>query len=270
MGYCWKCGNKLEEGTAFCPKCGSAVNQPSSHDYIKEDKVIRSVGLAVVGVLIAVAVLIVVLLAVGVLPGIQSPFGTIGSGHAVTTQVNVTDFTAVSASQGFNVVITQGNTFSIKVTTDDNLQQYIDVHKDGATLYVQLQPGLAFTTSQLKAEITMPDIQTIQLSGGSVANAAGFNLNHEFTVDLSGGSRATVTGQAADLAISGSGGSNINLQDFQVQNAQVDLSGGSQARINLNGRLDASLSGGSQLHYRGNPSMGNIDTSGGSSISPIT
>ncbi|NLF88449.1 zinc-ribbon domain-containing protein [Candidatus Bathyarchaeota archaeon] len=269
MGYCWKCGNKLEDDMAFCPKCGSAVNQPSSHDYVKEDKVIRTVGLAIVGVLVAVAVLIVVLLAVGVLPGIQSPFGTIGSGHATTVQYNFTDFTAVSASHGFTVSLTQGTTYNIGIITDDNIQQYIDVRREGSTLYIGLKPGMGVTTTQLRAEITVPTLTNLQLSGGSQANG-DFNMSGNFVVDLSGGSRVIMSGAAADLAVSGSGGSQVNLQDLQVQNAQVDLSGGSQARINLTGRLDATLSGGSQLHYRGNPSMGNIDTSGGSSISPIT
>jgi hypothetical protein len=269
MGYCWKCGNKLEDDMEFCPKCGSAVNQSSSHDYGKEDKVVRSVGLAVVGVLIAVAVLIVVLLAVGVLPGIQSPFGTIGSGHPSTVQYNLTDFTAVSASQGFSVVITQGNSYSVKVTTDDNLQQYMDVHKDGSTLYVQLKPGFGFTTTQLKAEITMPTLTNLQLSGGSQATAQNLNLAGNLGIDFSGGSRATITGTAVDLTVSGSGGSNINLQDLQVQNASVDLSGGSQAKVDASGRLDVNLSGGSQLQYRGNPTMGSQDISGGSRISPL-
>jgi len=51
-----------------------------------------------------------------------------------------------------------------------------------------------------------------------------------------------------------------------VVNADVSLSGGSRATINLDGRLDADLSGGSNLLYIGDPTMGDINTSGGSTV----
>lgn len=270
MGYCWKCGNKIEDDMAYCPKCGSSVKEVHHNNYGGDDKVVRTVGLVIVGVLVVVAVLIVTLFAVGVLPGAQSPFGTIGSGHATTQQINVTDFTAVSASHGFNVIITQGSSYSVKVTTDDNIQQYVDVHKSGSTIYVGLKSGFGISTTQLKVEVTLPNLTNLQLSGGSQATADNLNLSGNLGIDFSGGSRATLTGQAVDLTVSGSGGSNIDLRDLQVQNARVDLSGGSQAKVNASGRLDVNLSGGSQLQYRGNPTMGSQDISGGSGISPLT
>jgi hypothetical protein len=270
MGYCWKCGNKIEDDMTYCPKCGSALKgAPQRHDY-GDDKVIRTFGLAVVGVLAAVAILIVALFAVGVLPGMQMPFGTIGSGHATTQPYDLSDFTAVSASHGFNVVITQGSSYSVKVTTDDNIQQYVDVHKSGSTLYVGLKTGFGISTTQLKVEVTMPNLTNLQLSGGSQASGQNLTLVTNLGIDFSGGSRATLTGQAVDLTVTGSGGSNINLQDLQVQNARVDLSGGSQAKVNASGKLDVNLSGGSHLQYRGNPTMGLQDISGGSRISPLT
>ena len=270
MGYCWKCGNKTEDDMTYCPKCGSTLKEVQHRAYGGDDKVIRAVGLGVVGVLAATAIIIVILFAVGLLPGAQMPFGTIGSGHATTEQFNLTDFTAISASHGFNVVITQGSSYSVKVTTDDNLQQYVDVHKGGSTLYVGLKPGFGISTTQLKVEVTMPNLTNLQLSGGSQATAQNLNLAGNLGIDFSGGSRATLSGTAVDLTVGGSGGSNINLQDLQVQNARVDLSGGSQAKVNASGRLDVNLSGGSQLQYRGNPTMGSQDISGGSRISPLT
>jgi preprotein translocase subunit SecF len=270
MGYCWKCGNKIEDDMTYCPKCGAALKAAPQRQGYGDDKVTRTFGLAVVGVLVAVAILIVALFAIGVLPGMQMPFGTMGSGHATTQPYNLSDFTAVSASQGFNVVITQGSSYSVKVTTDDNIQQYVDVHKSGSTLYLGLKTGFGISTTQLKAEVTMPNMTNLQLSGGSQASGQNLTLVTNLSIDFSGGSRATLTGQAVDLTVTGSGGSNINLQDFQVQNAKVDLSGGSQCKVNVSGKLDVNLSGGSQLQYRGTPTMGSQDISGGSRISPLT
>jgi hypothetical protein len=58
------------------------------------------------------------------------------------------------------------------------------------------------------------------------------------------------------------------MGNFTVDNAFVDLSGASRASLDIEGRLDVDLSGASLLEYKGNPSLGEIDLSGASSIRP--
>ena len=74
-------------------------------------------------------------------------------------------------------------------------------------------------------------------------------------------------GSASDIVIEGSGASRVELADFPLNNADINLSGASTGTVNLKGRLDAELSGASKLRYIGEPTMGNINTSGGSTIS---
>jgi len=89
--------------------------------------------------------------------------------------------------------------------------------------------------------------------------------NAEF--DISGASSVELDGSANDIAADVSGASSLKLDDFTVSNANVDLSGASSGTVNLDGRLDADLSGASRLWYIGEPTMGDIDTSGASSVS---
>jgi hypothetical protein len=74
-------------------------------------------------------------------------------------------------------------------------------------------------------------------------------------------------GGGSKIIASCSGGSRLGFGNFKVDDAEINLSGGSQGTVRVDGNLDADLSGGSQLHYIGNPILGNINTSGGSSIS---
>ena len=71
---------------------------------------------------------------------------------------------------------------------------------------------------------------------------------------------------ADDLTVDASGGSTLDLEDLSVHDASINFSGGSSGTISLDGPLDADLSGGSRLWYVGSPTLGNIDTSGGSSL----
>jgi len=85
--------------------------------------------------------------------------------------------------------------------------------------------------------------------------------------DISGASTIQLEGSANDIIADVSGASRFNLDDFTVNNADVDFSGASSGTINLDGRLDADLSGASRLWYIGEPVMGIINVSGASTLS---
>jgi hypothetical protein len=152
------------------------------------------------------------------------------------------------------------------VTADNNTFDYIDVYKTGETLTIGLKSGYSFRSVTLKAQITMPNLYAVVLSGGTQGTAEEFTSTHEFNLVLSGGSSLELEGSGGNLNLVASGGSRSDLSDFPVHNASVVLSGGSQVTINLDGTLNANLSGGSQLQYIGTPIMGDIYTSGGSAI----
>jgi hypothetical protein len=193
----------------------------------------------------------------------------VGSGDLRTQEVAQSDFMIVDVGSGFKVNITQASSYSLSITADDNMFDYIEVTKTGNTLSVGLESGVSYQTSTLKAEITMPDLQEVQFSGGVNGTASGFVMSHDFRAELSGGSILRIEGEAGNLTATCSGGSRLELSEFGVTNASIDFSGGSQGTINVDGVLDADLSGGSLLFYIGNPTLGDINTSGGSNISPF-
>jgi hypothetical protein len=163
-----------------------------------------------------------------------------------------------------------------------------------------------YSSLTLSAEIQLPDLRELQSGGATRNTIQGFNFSHELVLrlsgasstemtdvsvgdaeieisgastlsgkitangdarfTLSGASTATVGGKANNLLITVSGASNTELSNFIVHNAKVNLSGASQATINLDGRLDADLSGASRLVYIGNPTLGDISVTGGSTI----
>ena len=58
----------------------------------------------------------------------------------------------------------------------------------------------------------------------------------------------------------------MNLDFFLIKNADISLSGGGRADINISGTLTVDLSGGSHVTYVGQPTLGDIDLSGGSTV----
>jgi hypothetical protein len=223
-----------------------------------------------VGIAVAAVAVIVAFVAFPFLFGGLFPFTpVIGSGNEVTQQEFLTGFVNVEVGSGFKVDIAQASSFKILITADDNLFEYIQVTKTGNTLVIRLEMGVSVQTSTLRAEVTMPDLQEVQFSGGVIGTASGFVVSHDFSVELSGGSHLEMEGEAEDLLALCSGGSHLDLSEFPVNDAEIEFSGGTQGTVNLDGVLDADLSGGSQLHYMGSPTLGDINTSGGSLVSRL-
>jgi hypothetical protein len=230
----------------------------------------------------------------------------VGSGNLETEEMGFSDFTIVQVGSGFEVEISKSSSYSVNVTADDNVFDFIQTSKTGDTLTIGLKWGYSYQSLTLRAKITIPELYELQVSGGTHGTVEGVSSSRKFVlglsggssldmddmsvgdvdIDLSGGSHLTggltasgnvqcslaggsvvvLEGAADDLLIDAIGGSPLDLSDFPVHNVDVILSGGSSATINLDGILDANLRGGSRLYYFGEPTMGDISKSDDSTI----
>jgi hypothetical protein len=195
------------------------------------------------------------------------PFGggITGSGNIISREFDYTDFSVVDAGYGFNVKIVQDEDYSIVVSFDDNVLEYLEVSVSGDTLTVGLEPG-SYRLLSLDVVISMPSLDGLMLSGGSNGDVSGFSSLQGISLGLSGGSEVIIVGSASDLVVDASGGSRVYLSEFICGDAEINFSGGSNGSIYITGTLDVNLSGGSHLTYYGNPELEDISTSGGSTI----
>lgn len=213
--------------------------------------------------------------------------GLVGSSALVTQEYDFDDFTAVQAGGAFRVNVTQGDEYSVAVTVNENVAPHLQVEQSGGTLRLGLENLWNYRNVTLEAEITMPELRGIALSGASHGTISGFSSDANFSANLSGASslqgditagnaavegsgaaKIELTGAGGDLRLNLSGASNAELGDFPVQDADVEASGASHALVNVTGRLDANASGASSIRYVGDPELGTIRESGGSSVGP--
>ena len=250
-------------------------------------------------------VVIIIIASSAIIAGVDFS-GIWPSVNTVTQDEDFSDFTIVDIGSAFHAEITQSNSYSIKITADDNIMEHIQVSKTGETLTISIT-GILNPSGTLKAEITMPELHELRFSGTTHGIATGFSSTHNLTLTLSGASSldldisagyveinlegefrlqgeltasedaklvisgassVELTGGAKDLLVEEcTGASSLDLSNFPVNNANVNLSGASSATIKLNGKLDADISEASHLYYIGEPTMDNIVISGGSTVS---
>ena len=235
-------------------------------------------------VIVAIVVAVVAICTVLILKG--WPGVVIGSGNLETEEYAFANFTRVEISSAFEFEIKQSGSYSINVTADDNVIDRVQISQDGQTLKIRVGGvPTSFRSVTLKALVTMPQLGGLTVSGATRGIVSNFNCTEAVSIavsgasrvagditagdiefDVSGASTVQLEGSADDMVAIISGASRFSLGDFTVNNADVNISGASTGTINLDGRLDANVSGASTLLYIGDPVMGTINVSGASSL----
>ncbi len=250
---------------------------------------------------------IITVLAAALLSACTAP----GPGSIISEEKDFSNFTRVYVEGTFDIDIVQSESFSVIIRADSSFFDYVAVSQESDTLKISLNPHHAFTdftlqARTLKAEITMPALYGLNVSGASKVTASGFssttedflinisgasslNLNKMVVKDLdgevsgaskiagsinatdaslevSGASKVELDGSAKNIVLAVSGASKVDLADFPLDNASIDLSGASEATVHVKERLACKLSAASRLYFQGNPVMGDIEVSGASTI----
>ncbi len=131
--------------------------------------------------------------------------------------------------------------------------------------------------------INMPELTTLSINGASKGEVSGFeqdnmdvevagfselymNVNAKrLNVDIAGASKVNLNGSGKQLNAEIAGASTLNGMGFTANQANIEASGASTARVQVEQNLNADASGMSTIRYKGSPSV-NKDASGMSSI----
>ena len=212
-----------------------------------------------------------------------------GSGN-VTTQVRtVTNFKSIDASGAVNVYVTQDSGYAVKVVIDENLQEYIEVYEEGGVLNIHPRHNTNIdATGRMKVYVSAPMFEKFSVSGASkiigeskissagiiavdATGASDVTLDikvPDTDIQVSGASNVYLTGLTKNLVVDGSGESNVKCFELLSENADVDVSGASNADVFASVALKASASGASDIKYKGAATYSG-DASGAGSIKKV-
>lgn len=211
----------------------------------------------------------------------------IGSGRVVFVSFGFRDFSRISLSNSFKATIRKGATYSVRVEVDDNIQQYLLAHQTGNAISIGLEDN-SYKNITMNVIIETPDVNSIEASGAGSITLDGFDVDHDVqfigsgasvfngylnaravTFNLTGSSTVNLMGGANDLNVYGTGATQLSLFEFPVRNCRVVMTGGSVSNVRVSDNLEVSLTGGSVLRYKGNPSTRIISVTGGSIIQKV-
>jgi len=132
--------------------------------------------------------------------------------QSVTREFDVSDFSKVDVSSGFDVNISQGDNEFVSVKLDKDLEKYLIVENENNGLKIYLKKKSFFQTFSrrevLKVDIVVKDLNKVNVSGGGDAFVKVRDL---LNISVSGGGDVTCYGKPSQVIKKLSGGSELKI-----------------------------------------------------------
>lgn len=209
-----------------------------------------------------------------------------GNGNVVKEERNVAEFSGIYVSSAINIILEKGNQQKILVETDENIMEHISTQVEGNVLRVKIKNALTIRkATKMNVYVTYTGLNNLSASGASSikgdeeinaknlkiesSGASDININvdsENIEVDISGASDLIIKGKTSVLKGEASGASNLLAKGLVIGKAFLEVSGASDAKINVTELMNADVSGASSLKYTGNPEVRTVESSGASDV----
>jgi len=204
-----------------------------------------------------------------------------GNGNVVTKERNITPFTQLEIKGVFNVFLNQGEKETVKVETDENLQDIVEAVNEGSTLTVQLKKGESYKKStKMNVYVTLKDLTKLDINGvGNVESTlltlADLRLDvsgvgnsslelkcKSLDADITGVGNIKLKGSSDEAKLNVSGTGNLKAFDFHVKKLTADVSGVGSTDLCAEEEISISSSGIGSVSYTGAAVVKKIHSTG--------
>jgi len=195
--------------------------------------------------------------------------GEKGNGVVIEESRDVSeDFTAVEASEGLDVYVTQGPVASIDVEADENIMELIATDIRNGVLRIHSLENIGRATKNIY--VTLPEVTALSTSSGAdlwskdVIKATKLDLDassgsdlhveaiaEEISADASSGADIKVSGTTDRLYADASSGADVNAKGLLSKTCYADASSGADISVNVSESLTADASSGADISYTG-------------------
>ena len=203
---------------------------------------------------------------------------------------HIGNFNAIELSGAIDLYLSQGTEEGLAVSAaNDEIRSRIKTEIKGNTLHIYVDgKGLNWKlwgNNKMKAYVTFKNLNKIESSGACNVKSTEPIHSPDLLIELSGASDFSGTVKVDKLRLSASGASNFKISgtaentvieasgacdikgyDLKTNMCKANASGASNINITVNKELNASASGGSSIHYKGEGVIRDISAGGGASI----
>lgn len=198
-----------------------------------------------------------------------------GNGDIAEVNRSLSNFKSVNAGGTFNVYLTQGDGYEIRIAGDENLLQYVETKVENGVLRIRPRKDINLRpTEDMKLYIKAPLFAEISLAGSGkivaentltsdakikfrIAGSGDLIMKQinapQVSVNIAGSGKAEAAGATRDIDIDVAGSGDVVMKDLKAENAKVKIAGSGNVWLFASMKLDVRVAGGGDVHYYGNP-----------------
>lgn len=173
-------------------------------------------------------------------------FHVAGTGDVVEKTYSFKDFTNVEISDAVQYEVKQSDSYSVIVSTKENIVDHLDVYQSGNTLHIGFKFGF-YSHDGTVVMVTLPQLNKLEVSGSCQGKATGFDSTGDLEINVSGASAVDMKIKAGQTGIDISGASKIT-GELTSTDTQIKLEGASHLNMSLKtGKIEMDVSGSSDV-----------------------
>jgi Putative auto-transporter adhesin, head GIN domain len=198
-----------------------------------------------------------------------------GNNNVITSNRNETNFHAVKTQGSFDLYVTQGSEFSVRIEAEENLMKYILAEVVNGELVVKVKRGINLRPRQdMKVYVTAPRFKKLGIAGSGniiaetklstdekiefgIAGSGDIKVSDvdapKVIVRISGSGSALLAGATRDAELRIAGSGDIKCKELKTENTEVHIAGGGDVWSYCSQNLDVHIAGSGDVHYAGNP-----------------
>ena len=209
-----------------------------------------------------------------------------GNGNITSEKRTISDVHSLKTSGSIDVEISSGDSYNLIVEDDENLIPYIVTEVNNGVLHIHYKNGYSIIDDNAKVMVTIPSLNMINTSGSADIKGHGIikSENHlelitsgsgdiELEADApsinvigSGSGDISLSGRTKDFDCKMSGSGDVKCSELKSENANIKVSGSSNAHVFASVSLKVNVTGSGDVYYSGNPSSPEIHITGSGTV----
>lgn len=190
-----------------------------------------------------------------------------------TKTYSVQPFHKIYLEGAFKVILEQGNECGLRIKTDEDNFQYIDVQSDSKSLSLKIKKK-HFDLDELILYITFKDLDELVMEGGISLDTKGYVELKDFYLHVEGGANIEMNLKANKFKVVGEGGVKfefdgivneldasisgagfINAIDLKAKRCDIKIEGVGTGSVNVTETLNVTINGVGKIRYKGDPQV---------------
>ena len=158
-------------------------------------------------------------------------------GPVVEKSLDLSDFNAINVTGSADMVISQSESFSVKVNANEEVFDYIDFSVENGTLKLKNKDNVQIKAKTFKVYISLPYLENLLVNGAADADIHDYASDKDLTVLVNGaGDFEIVSVKVPTLSLTVNGAGDIDATGLDVETVSVSVNGAGD--VNLSGKAD--------------------------------